>query len=69
MRVRVDCSICQGHTLCNMSAPDIFKLGADDGHAFVEDEHVAPERESEVLTAAAGCPELAIVIDADEDMP
>ena len=35
MRVTVDESICQGHTLCNMVAPEVFGLRVEDGHAFV----------------------------------
>ena len=27
MRVRVDLSVCQGHVVCHMSAPDVFDLG------------------------------------------
>ena len=35
MRVRVLEDVCQGHTLCAMSAPEIFDLREEDGHAVV----------------------------------
>jgi ferredoxin len=60
MRVKVHAHICQGHTLCNMTAPDIFKLRIDDGHAYVVDENVPKEREADVRLAASTCPEEAI---------
>jgi ferredoxin len=65
MRVKVNDDVCQGHTLCRMTAPDVFKLRPDDGHAYVDDEEVAPEHESDVRMAASTCPELAIELDEE----
>ena len=62
MRVKVDPALCQGHTLCNVAAPEVFALREDDGHAVVDDERVAPELEEHVRRAALGCPERAIQI-------
>ena len=62
MRVRVDEGKCQGHTLCAMSAPQVFSLREEDGHSYVASEEVAPEQEANVRNAAASCPEQAIVI-------
>ena len=62
MRVKVDSTKCQGHTLCAMSAPQVFSLRDEDGHSFVENEQVAPEDEADVHNAAASCPEQAIVV-------
>jgi len=42
VRVFVDPDLCQGHTLCNMVAPEIFSLREEDGHAFVTVETIAP---------------------------
>ncbi len=62
MKVRVDETICQGHTLCAMTAPDIFHLRDDDGHAYVVvDEPVGAQAE-QARRAAEGCPERAILI-------
>ena len=60
MRVRVDEAKCQGHTLCNIAAPEIFKLREDDGHSYVEHEVVPADMEDHVRDAVATCPEAAI---------
>ena len=63
MRVTVDPDRCQGHTLCNMAAPEIFGLRDDDGHAYIlvtefDDAAIAAARR-----AAATCPEQAILVE------
>jgi ferredoxin len=63
VRVRVDDAACQGHTMCAMTAPEVFGLREEDGHAFVLVEALAPEQEELARTAAVGCPEQAIVIE------
>ncbi len=63
LQVRVLEEVCQGHTLCNVACPSVFKLRDDDGHAYVLDENVPSEFEADVRRAAAGCPECAIVVD------
>ena len=60
MRVRVDSSRCQGHTLCDMIAPESFELDDVDGHAHAIIEEVADENQELVLEAASSCPEQAI---------
>jgi ferredoxin len=64
MKVRVDANRCQGHTLCAIAAESIFSFDDDAGHAYVEDEaaDVPADMERAVTTAAATCPEQAIVI-------
>jgi ferredoxin len=62
MKVAVDPDKCQGHTLCAWAAPTVFRLGDDDGHAYVDDPDVAPEHEPAVRKAALNCPEGAISI-------
>ena len=44
MRVRVDGSKCQGHTLCAMLAPDAFELADLDRHANAIS-HAVPEEQ------------------------
>ena len=62
MRVVVDRQVCQGHTLCNMTAPDVFGLSDEDGHAEVLVDPL-PESAVEVAQrAAAACPERAIAL-------
>jgi ferredoxin len=62
MRVHVDETICQGHTLCAMAAPGLFKLREEDGHAYVEAALLTPDEEVLATKAASTCPEGAIVI-------
>lgn len=65
MRVSVDPAKCQGHTLCAMTAPDVFELNDEDGHSYVPNERVAPEDEEGARKAFASCPERAIVLVED----
>ena len=66
VRIQVDGSRCQGHTLCQMTAPDIFRPHDENGHSYVLDENVPAAREADVLTAAAACPEDAIFVTAND---
>jgi ferredoxin len=63
MRVVVNAELCQGHTLCNMVAPDIFHLREEDGHSYVVVEVLTPEQEPLAQKAALGCPERAITVE------
>ncbi|AMO62517.1 ferredoxin [Mycolicibacterium phlei] len=63
MKVWVDGTRCQGHTLCAMIAPDSFQLDDVDGHASAVNEVVPPDQEELVREAAQSCPEQAIVIE------
>lgn len=62
MKVRINAGRCVGHAMCNLAAPEIFKLSDEDGHAFVVSENVPPEFEDAVRQAERGCPEEAIEI-------
>ena len=65
MKVRVDASRCQGHTLCAFAAPELFRLREDDGHAYVEDADVPAALEDKARAAKATCPEQAIIVEED----
>ena len=65
MKVRVDDSRCQGHTLCAFAAPELFRLREDDGHAYIDDADVPPALEDNARAALATCPEQAIIIEED----
>lgn len=65
MKVRVDSTRCQGHTLCAMIAPDSFRLDDVDGHASAITEEVPAQRQAEVREAAQSCPEQAIEISGE----
>ncbi len=62
MKVRVDETKCQGHTLCAMAAPEMFELSDFDGHAQAVTEQVPSEMEGAVRAAASSCPEQAVII-------
>lgn len=62
MRVEVDPSRCQGHTLCAMIAPDSFELDDVDGHAHAVVGNVPAAHRDQVLEAAQSCPEQAITV-------
>lgn len=62
MKIRVDTDICQGHTLCAMTAPDLFGLRDEDGHAYVISEEVPADSEELAQAAARSCPEKAIIL-------
>jgi ferredoxin len=62
MHVHVDPDVCQGHGLCELSAPRVFHLREEDGQSYVLSEEVSPQEEANVRLAARGCPEQAITI-------
>ena len=49
MKVWVDPSRCQGHTLCALKAPDAFELDDDDGHATACFEIVPRDQELSLI--------------------
>lgn len=63
MRVRIDENRCQGHALCAMTAPAVFRLREDDGHSFVDSPEVPVGEENSVVMAARTCPEQAITVE------
>ena len=60
MRIKVDPTRCQGHTLCAMAAPEVFELSDFDGHASVITDPVPAGLMSRVRDAQKSCPEQAI---------
>jgi ferredoxin len=62
VKIRVDPTICQGHTLCAMAAPDLFALDDEDGHARAVAEDVPADQEQLARDAARSCPEQAVVL-------
>ena len=62
MKVRVDEQRCQGHTLCSMIAPKMFRLDEVDGHSTAVSEDVPVDQEEQVREAEHTCPERAITI-------
>lgn len=56
-RRAVDEHLCQGHTLCQIAAPEVLKLRLDDGHAYVENDEVPEGMEDALRMAVTSCPE------------
>jgi ferredoxin len=63
VRVVVNADLCQGHTLCNMVAPDIFHLREEDGHSYVVVDELTSAQEPLARKAELGCPERAIQVE------
>ena len=63
MKVTVDSDACQGHGMCNMICPEVFKYD-DDGFGYVpsELEHVPDNLAEKVRLAEIQCPERAVRI-------
>jgi ferredoxin len=62
VKVRVDPERCQGHTLCAMVAPKVFRLDEVDGHSSAVHEDVPADQEEPASEAAHSCPERAITV-------
>lgn len=67
VRVRVAEKRCQGHTMCNAIAPEVFQPREEDGHAVVVAPEVPSGSEKKVQRAIRACPEGAVIlVDADD---
>ena len=64
MQVKIVAERCQGHGMCNMVCPTVFKYD-DDGFAYVVPglEQVPANLVDDVSLAEIQCPERAIVIE------
>ena len=62
MKVSIDPERCQGHTVCALTAPELFTIRGDDEIASVVSEDVPADLESQARLGANSCPERAIVI-------
>jgi ferredoxin len=62
MKISIDPERCQGHTVCALTAPELFTIRGDDVVASVDSEDVPPTLESRARLGANSCPERAIII-------
>ena len=60
IRVQVEEELCQGHARCNLTAPEVFELRDEDGHAIVVCDPVPQQHEEAARRAVIGCPEGAL---------
>jgi len=61
VKLHVDADMCQGHSRCCATYPNMFDID-DEGTAFVIVEEVPPGWEDRAHNAIANCPERAIRI-------
>ncbi|OBJ55294.1 ferredoxin [Mycobacterium sp. 1423905.2] len=61
MKLYVDRELCQGHSRCYATYPELFDID-DEGFAFVTGEDVPPGWDDRAHNAIANCPERAIHI-------
>jgi len=62
MKIRVDPERCQGHALCSMLAPSLFKLDETEGQSRAVADEVPAGQEADARGAAESCPEQAIIL-------
>lgn len=60
-RVEVDADLCQGHAMCELEAPDVFKVPKR-GTVEITDPEPPDEMREDVERAAEMCPTQAIFI-------
>ena len=60
VKVHIDADLCQGHAMCALACPELFRLNEEDGHACLVDENVPVGLEVAVEKAVRSCPEGAI---------
>ncbi len=61
MHIAIDEAACQGHGRCYSIAPDLFDAD-DEGRGHVVRADVPPEQEPVARSAAASCPERAVLL-------
>jgi len=70
MRVKADLDLCQGHGMCALEAPEVFRVedSPDGTYARVRilDEHPAPALRPAVEAAVLYCPNRVLAIEDDD---
>ena len=60
-RILVDFDRCEGHGLCEQTAPEVFRLD-DEGVLHLTGDEVSPNQESAVSAAVRVCPVAALKV-------
>jgi len=60
-RIEVDLDLCQGHAMCELEAPDYFKVPKR-GTVEILDTEPPDEARAEIELAVASCPTRALTI-------
>jgi ferredoxin len=61
MRVVVDRDLCQGHAMCELEAPEVFRVGSSDQVEVLREEPAVVEQDA-VRLAVKYCPTHALSI-------
>jgi ferredoxin len=64
MRVKVDRDLCQGHAMCELEAPEVFRVGKADQVELLVETVPAAHREA-VELAVKYCPTRALSIEEE----
>jgi ferredoxin len=64
MRITVDRDLCQGHAMCELEAPEVFRVGKSDQVQLLVDVP-EPGDEDSVRLAVKYCPTHALSIDEE----
>lgn len=65
-RVEVDLDLCQGHAMCELEAPDYFRVPKR-GTVEILDDEPPEEARAEIERAVESCPTRALIIVEKED--
>ena len=65
-RVEVDLDLCQGHAMCEMEAPDYFRVPKR-GTVEILDAHPPDDARPDIERAVQMCPNRALFITEKED--
>jgi ferredoxin len=64
MRINVDVGLCQGHAMCELEAPEVFRAPSG-GPVELLIPDVPPDQEEPVRAAVRYCPTHALSIEED----
>lgn len=62
-KILVDFDRCEGHGLCEQTAPEVFRLN-DEGELHLTREEVGPKDENSVAAAVRVCPVAALRVES-----
>ncbi|QUR69035.1 ferredoxin [Mycobacterium spongiae] len=60
-RVEVDLDLCQGHAMCELEAPDYFRVPKR-GQVEIVDAEPPDEARTEIMQAVRSCPTQALTV-------
>lgn len=66
MRVTVDTDLCQGHAMCELEAPEVFRYEKKADHVTILQEHPPEQLRPQVQAAVRYCPTMALEIVEDD---